>query len=154
MKKIIDITGTIEVDKDYITVFNYISNYANDKFWRKPINETVIKKNPIEMGSLITENIFLSRKIPSYISNYNCVEYIPNKSVEIETVPEDKFWSKNTRDVEAINGSSCRITYRYQVDTGIVKHGLGFSLPTFLVYMYTNIEMKMYLKALKKILEK
>ncbi len=153
MDRIIDITGSIIIKKELKQVFEYVSNYRNDKFWRKPINETAINTNQIEKGSLITEDIFLSSKIPHFFSNYICIEYQPYKSVIIETVIKDEFWSKNTRLVEAINDSSSKITYCYQVDIGIVKHGLGFSLPTFLVNLYTNMEMKMYLKALKRILE-
>jgi hypothetical protein len=45
------------------------------------------------------------------------------------------------------------VTYRLQFDPAVVKHGLGFGLPRFMVHFYTKSTMKKYLAALKGILE-
>jgi|ERR1035437_6433516 hypothetical protein len=152
--KLIDITGNIIINKDCETVFDYFSNYTNDKFWRKVIHETKINTDHIEKNSIITENSFLSRRIPNYITTFKCIDFQPDKLIICETTAENTFWSKNTRYVEALTGNITKVTYRFQLDINIVKHGLGFRLPTFLVYLHTKLEMKKYLSALKRILEK
>ena len=75
-------------------VFESVSDYKKDKFWRKPINEKTINTKQLEKGPLIIEDIFMSRKIRHFISNYSCIEYQAYNLVIIETVAEDKFRSK------------------------------------------------------------
>ncbi len=151
---VIYLKHSIIISRDYKTVFNYISDYTNDKNWRKPIHQTTMNTAKPEQGTIITEDCFLSRKVPHFITTFRCLEFIPNKTISSESTPENQFWSSNTREVEAIDNFTTKVTYTFQLDISIVKHAFGFSLPVFLVNMSTKAEIRAYLKKLKQVLEK
>ncbi len=150
---IIALSGTIVINKDQETVFSFLSDYRNDPKWRKEINQTTINTPQIQVGSLLTEDSFLSRKNPHYLSHLICSELLPHSRITCNTTPETKFYSKNTRSVKKIDNESCKVIYQLEFDTAIVKHGLGFQLPGFFLKFYTNSVMKDYLSVLKKHLE-
>ena len=151
--KLIALTGTVQIARNHELVFAYLSNYTNDKFWRKPVNGTVMSNETIGLNTIITESVFLSRRIPDYISTFTCTAFEPNRSVTCETSEDNKFRSKNIRMVEVINDTTTQVTYHFELDIDIVKFGLGFGLPTILIKAYTRLEMILYLSALKRILQ-
>ena len=149
----INITQSILINCSKDKVFDYVSNYGKDKYWRKIIHETQVETSPIKVGALLTESSFLSKKYPNYITRFKCVSLEANQSVTCETTTDNLFWSKNTRSVEAFDKEQCKFTYHFELDSSIVKYAFGFSLPAFLIQFTTQLEMKSYLKALKKLLE-
>ena len=149
----IDLTATVEVAADAPSVFAWISDYRNDPYWREEIKKVTLSTGSVERGSLITEVSFLSNRVPEYVSQLRCIAFSAGKSIVSETIPENKFWAKNSRSVEPLPGNRTRVTYRIQFDIAVVRHGLGFSLPAFFVKLYTRITMKKYLAVLKKKLE-
>ena len=149
----ISISGSIIINRDLQTVFNFISDYSNDPKWRKEINQTVIDTPKINVGSLLTEDSFLSKRNPHYLSYLKCTEYIADKMVKCETTSEAKFWAMNTRTVEAIDTKTTKVLYHLEFDPAIVKFGIGFQLPRFFLSYYTKSVMKDYLAVLKKNLE-
>jgi hypothetical protein len=46
------------------------------------------------------------------------------------------------------------MTETTEFNIGIVMHGLGFTLPTFIISFVANRDMKKYLRTLKSIMEK
>lgn len=54
---------------------------------------------------------------------------------------------------EPVAANESRVTYSIEFDKSIVKHGLGFGLPTFMISMVARTDMKKYLQKLKGILE-
>jgi hypothetical protein len=153
-KKTIDITGTIVISKNHKEVFEYFSNFTNDTFWRKEINETKVNTGRIELNSIISQDSFLSKRIPHHIAIYKCKELLSNKSIIIETTNENSFWQNNSRQITELSENTTEVIYRIQFDFDIVKYGLGFGLPKSLVNFYTKITMNKYLSKLKTILEK
>lgn len=152
-KKQIDITGSIIINKNNSKVFAYFSNFFNDPMWRKEINETEIKNYPATINTIIKQDSFLSTKIPHLLIQYKCTEFVPDKMIVCETTSDNKFWQRNTRITEAISENSTKVIYRIQFDIDIVKYGLGFYLPTFLIKYYTRKTMKKYLKVLRNNIE-
>jgi hypothetical protein len=152
-KTVIDITGTINVQKDIHTVFNYISDFRLDKNWRKEINETTIADTDTKLNNVVIEYSYLSKKVPNHKAALKCVEYIPNSIIVYQSLPENTFWLKNSRQTEAISNNITKITYQIEFDIAVVKYGLGFALPTFFIKYYTKTIMKKYLHKLKQILE-
>ena len=59
----------------------------------------------------------------------------------------------NSRSVKETAPGTTRFTYFITFDAAIVKFGLGFKLPLFLVKFYTRRTMDSYLAKLKSILE-
>ncbi len=153
-KDVIDLTATTNISEKPEIVFKYLSNYTNDSKWRKEINRVKINTDLVKKGTLITEESFLSRRVPNYVSKLQCLDFQENNLVVSETIPGNTFWAKNTRMVEHLPNNSTKVTYRLQFDRNIVKHGLGFNLPKFLVNFYTLSTMKKYLGVLKNNLEK
>lgn len=145
--------GNIIVNSDLQTVFTFLSDYRNDPKWRKEINQTSISTDKMGLGTLLTEDSFLSKRNPHYISHLKCTEYIPNKAVTCETTSEAKFWAKSSRTVEIIDTDQTKVTYELEFDPAIVKFGIGFQLPHFFLNFYTKSVMKDYLAVLKKNLE-
>lgn len=148
--KQIDVSHQLVINKESRIVFDYFSDFRNDKLWRKEINKTEINTTSIEVNTKIVEHSYLSGKVPDYISTLTCTHLQPGKLVISESVSENMFWAKSTRIVEPISESKCRITYRIQFDMDIVKHGLGMALPKFFVSFYTKQTMKKYMNQLKK----
>ena len=149
----IDITDMITIYKDSKTVFDYISNLENDKFWRKEINSTTMSTKP-QLNALAVESSFLSKRVPGNILNLICTEFSENKKIVYQTLPDSKFFIKSIREVEAISQNESRVIYSITFDKSIAKHGLGFSLPSFIIKWAANNDMKKYLAKLKTILEK
>lgn len=148
----INITQSIQISADSKKVFTYFSNPAKDKFWRKEINNTTINSEP-KLGAIAREDSFLSKKVPNHILELECVEFSNNKEIVYQTVPGSRFFLRSRRRVEEASGGNTIVTYQIEFSKDIVKHGIGFSLPTFLINMVTNKDMKKYLHELKRILE-
>jgi uncharacterized membrane protein len=152
--KPIDVTATIEIARNAQTVFDYLANYANDPRWRAEIRDVQLSTPAVREKTQITEVSFLSKKVPRHVSVLQCVAWQPGRAISSESTAGSPYWSRNTREVEPLPGSGTRVTYRLQFDPAVVKHGLGFGLPRFVVRFYTKATMKKYLAVLKGILEK
>ncbi len=153
MQQNVSVIQTVIINKDIGTVFGYFSDYRNDRFWRKEVNSTKLNREPLGKGTIIVQDSFLSGKIPNYITTFVCTEFVPGSSIACETVAGDSFWSKMNRRVETAPGNKTKITYEIAFDIEIVKFGLGFRLPQFIVNSYTKRTMSKYLSVLKGILE-
>ena len=149
----IDATATIEIARNAQVVFDYLANYANDPRWRAEIQDVQLSTPSVRERTQIMEISFLSKKVPRHVSVLQCVARQPGRAITSETAAGSPFWSRNTREVETLPGDRTRVTYRLQFDPAVVKHGLGFALPRFVVRFYTKATMKKYLAVLKSILE-
>lgn len=150
---VIDLTQSVVINCDHRKVFDFISDYRNDVHWRDEVKETALSTEKMKQGTIITQTSYLSGKMPRYTSEAGCTVYESPEIIITETTPACSYWTKSTRQVQPASDTSATFTYRLQFDLGIVKHGLGFSLPSFLVNFYTSVTMKKYLKQLKKTLE-
>lgn len=153
MKKV-DITSGIQISKDIDTVFEYLADYSKEPQWRSEVKYVSMSTDVVRKGTLVKEDTFLSKKVPSHISMLKCTDYEKNKHAIFETNDENTFYQKKMRYVEAAGSNKTKVTYRLQFDVAIVKYGLGYALPEFIVQLYTKMLMKKYLKVLKIILEK
>jgi hypothetical protein len=145
-------TGIIHILADSKSVFSYISNLENDKFWRKEINRTTMTTSP-QLDARAIEDSYLSKRTPSNILHLRCIEFVENKRIVYQTLPDSRFFLKSTREVEQILQNESRVLYSVEFDKSIVRHGLGFPLPTFLVAIVANCDLKKYLNKLKAIFE-
>jgi uncharacterized membrane protein len=149
---IIKITHAISILVDCRTVFDYISNLENDKFWRKEINSTTVSAKP-QLNTVATESSFLSKRVPNNILTLKCTAFVENQQVVYQTLPDSVFYLKSDRKVEAISQNETKVIYAIEFDKSIVKHGLGFTLPVFIVEFVAKNDMKKYLTKLKTIVE-
>lgn len=99
------------------------------------------------------EDSFLSKRVPHYRKELQCTQFEPNASVTWETLPDNLYFLRSTRTVAPAAGGQSKITYRIEFDKAVVKHGLGFSLPAFLVTYVTRKAMRQYLRQLQQVLE-
>lgn len=152
MKKI-DVTSSILISKDIETVFEYLADYSKEPLWRNEVKNVSMSTDIVKKGTMIREDTFLSKKIPSHTSVLVCTGYEKNKHAIFETTAENTFYQKKMRYVEAEGTNKTKVTYRLQFDVAIVKYSMGFALPAFIVDLYTKMLMKKYLKILKNILE-
>jgi hypothetical protein len=148
----IKVIATITISTDLKTVFDYISNLENDKFWRKEINDTTMATKP-QLNARATESSYLSKRAPNNILQLICTDYLENKQIVYQTIPDSKFYLKSDRQVEAISQNETRVIYNIEFDKSIVKHGLGFNLPSLIINVVAKADMKKYLKRLKNVLE-
>jgi hypothetical protein len=144
--------GQIVIHKNASTVFAFIANLENDKLWRKEINETIMNA-PAQLGVLAKESSFLSKRVPAHVLELRCTQFILNKSITYTTLPSSPFYLQSIRKVEEIDDHSCRFIYEICFDQSIVKHGLGFGLPAFLIRMVAQTDMKKYLLKVKELME-
>jgi mRNA-degrading endonuclease HigB of HigAB toxin-antitoxin module len=100
-----------------------------------------------------TESSYLSKRTPSHILDLICTTYMENKQIVYQTLPASKFFSESNRQVEAVSPNETRVLYHITFDKKIVKQGLGFNLPTFIIYLVAKTDMKKYLTKLKSVIE-
>jgi hypothetical protein len=148
----ITVTDFVIISTDYKAVFEYIANLENDKFWRNEINSTKMTSRP-KLNALAIESSYLSKRVPNHILQLVCTDFQENSRIIYQTVPESAFYLKSIREVEAISSTQTKVTYTIAFDKSVVKYGLGFSLPTFLVKFVAKSDMVKYLRQLKKNIE-
>lgn len=144
--------GQIILQKNVADVFAFIANLENDSEWRKEINETKMN-GPAQLGAMAKESSFLSKRVPANILELSCTQYHLNEHITYTTLPSSSFYLQSTRKVEPLNEHSCRFIYEIKFDKAIVKHGLGFGLPSFLISLVAQKDMKTYLAKLKEVME-
>ncbi len=144
--------GQITIHKNITTVFAYIANLENDAQWRKEVNETKMN-GPAQLGAIAKESSFLSKRVPANMLELVCTEFNLNGSITYTTLPSSPFYLQSIRKVVAIDEQSCTFIYEIHFDKNIVKHGLGFGLPIFLIGMVAHKDMKKYLAKLKAVME-
>ncbi|GGD80775.1 hypothetical protein GCM10011514_51130 [Emticicia aquatilis] len=145
-------TNSIIIAKAIKSVFEFISNLENDKLWRKEINNTTMSSKP-QINALAIENSFLSKRVPNHILQLKCTEFSENKQVIYQTLPDSPFFLKSDRRVEFISFNETKVIYGIEFDKNIVRHGLGFTLPTFIINWVTKTDMQKYLTKLKAVIE-
>lgn len=150
---IISANSEILIRNNYKQVFNFLANLENDIHWRKEINSSKMNSEP-QIGALVTEDSFLSKKVPNHILNLQCIEYTKDNKVIYQTVKESEFYLKSTRIVEEISPNHSKVFYQIDFDKNIVKHGTGINFPNFIIDWVVNNDMKKYLNKLKMVLEK
>ncbi|RYD82865.1 MAG: hypothetical protein EOP53_02455 [Sphingobacteriales bacterium] len=149
---IIEVNGTITISNKAKTIFDYISNLENDRFWRKEINYTLLDSKP-GINTKAIENSFLSRKAPNHLVKLICSDYIQNRQIVYQTFTGAKYFLKSERKIELLSENETKVHYTIKFDKSIVKQGLGFDMPKFIVQMAAKNDMKKYLATLKTILE-
>jgi hypothetical protein len=149
----ISIEQSIVVNRDHIAVFDFYADVRNDNCWRKEINHTTLSSEAPVLGCIAIEDSFLSKKVPHYVTKMACTQLIYGQLICFETLPDIKFKMKSHRSVKAIDTNKTELTYQIEFDERIVKHGVGFNLPRFLVRWVALSDMKKYLSTLKQILE-
>lgn len=153
LQKLITISGTIVVNKNQETVFKFFANPTNDKFWRAEINESTLS-NTLQLGVMISEYSYLSKKAPNNLIQLECVEYTQNEIAIFETPNNAPFYERSERQVKSITVNTTEVNYSLNFDKGIVKLALGFSLPSFIIYLKAKSDLKKYLQQLKSVLER
>jgi hypothetical protein len=149
----VTVESSVVIERDAISVFNYVADLRLDKHWRKEINETILVSPALGLGNRVVESSFLSRRVPDNKLTLTCTEYNAGRKVVYQSVPEGAFSLMNSRSVREEPPGNTRLTYLIVFDAAIVKFGLGFGLPLFLVKFYTRKTMDSYLAKLKSILE-
>ncbi|WP_435354943.1 hypothetical protein [Emticicia sp. SJ17W-69] len=148
----IQASAKININRDIKTVFDFISNLENDKLWRKEINSTSMSSKP-QINVIATEDSFLSKRVPNQILHLKCIDFLTEKQVIYQTLENSPFFLKSTRQVEFISPMQTNVNYSIEFDKSIVKHGIGFTLPTFIINWVTKTDMKKYLVKLKSVIE-
>jgi len=151
-KKLVKTSGTILVNKDIATVFDFFTNPANDKFWRTEINQSLLD-GVLQPGMRVAEYSHLSKKAPNNLIELTCVQFDKNDRAVFETQNSAQFYEKSERNVKAISSNTTQVTYTVCFDTSLVKFALGFALPRFIIQMKAHSDTKKYLKQLKTQLE-
>lgn len=144
--------GEIRIHKSASVVFAFIADLENDAQWRKEINNTKMN-GPIQLGVIAKESSFLSKRVPINMLELKCTDISLNKSITYTTLPASPFYLQSIRKVESINDSQTKFIYEITFDKSIVKHGLGFGLPNYIIRIVAQKDMKKYLSKLKEVLE-
>jgi hypothetical protein len=151
-KRLIRTAGTILVNKDIESAFNFFANPSNDHLWRKEINKSILN-GTLQLGTTISEYSYLSKKASNNLIELKCVQYDKYNLAVFETAVNAQFYLRSQRQVKAISANQTQIIYTLNFDLDIVKFALGFSLPKFIVSLKAESDMKKYLRQLKTRLE-
>lgn len=148
----IDQEVRILIMADHRSVFEYISDLRNDRYWRTEVNSTSMEGAP-GIGTVAVESSFLSRRVPEYVAKLVCTDYIPLAKVIYETLPGNVHYLKSSRSVAKLENNVVEITYRLEFSSSLAVHGLGFPIPAFIISIVTKQAMKKYMKLLKNKIE-
>ena len=151
-KKLIKTKGTLLVNRNVDRVFSIFADPSNDKLWRREINQSTLN-GLIQLGVLVSEYSYLSKKISNNLLELKCVEFDKNKIAVFETNENAQFYLRSERRLTAISNNKTEIKYTLIFDLNLVKFALGFVLPKFIVQLKTDSDMQKYLRQLKTILE-
>ena len=151
-KKLVKTTGSILVNRNVDSVFNFFANPSNDKLWRKEINQSTLE-GTLQLGVSVFEYSYLSKKVSNNLLELKCTQFDKNKIAVFETHENAQFYEKSQRLVKVLSDNTTEITYTLDFDKDIVKYALGFSLPKFIISVKANSDMKKYLRQLKEKLE-
>jgi hypothetical protein len=152
-KKLIITTGTILVNKNIESVFDFFADPSNDNLWRTEINQSNVD-GQLQSGVTVSEYSYLSKKAPNNLVILNCIQFDKNRIATFETPDNANFYLKSQRQVKAVSGNITEIIYTLEFDPAIVKFALGFALPKFIISLKANADIKKYVRQLKTILEK
>ncbi len=151
-EKLIKTTGTILVNKNVVSVFDFFANPGNDKLWRAEINQSTLDST-LQLGVTVSEYSYLSKKASNNLVELKCVQFDKNKIAIFETPANAPFYLKSQREVKAVSDNTTEIAYTLDFDNEIVNFALGFSLPKFIISIKAKSDMKKYLRQLKTKLE-
>ncbi|MEO6357974.1 MAG: hypothetical protein ABIU77_19140 [Ferruginibacter sp.] len=150
---LIQVKSAVLINQNYQVVFDYISNYTNDVFWRAEVKKTIVDTVSICKGTTITQQTFLSKKIPVFVTTFRCTDFTKGERVVCETTTENAYWCRSVRAVQQVNGNLTKVFYQLGFDSSIVQYGLGFKLPRLIILFYTKQTMRRYLRILKNRME-
>lgn len=151
-KKRIKASGTISVNKNVESVFDFFANPGNDSSWRTEINKSILG-GTLQLGVTVSEYSNLSKKASNNLLEIKCVQFDKNKIAVFETPNDSKFYLKSQRMVKAVSNNTTELTYKLDFDKSIVKFAIGFNLPNFIISLKAARDMKKYLRQLKNQLE-
>ncbi|WP_276483533.1 hypothetical protein [Paraflavitalea pollutisoli] len=149
---LINVSGTILINNDVTTVFDFFANPANDALWRKEINKSEVA-GPLQEGVTVAEYAYLSKRTPNNLLELTCVQFIPNDSAVFETPGHSMFYLKSQRSVRSAADHATTVDYQLEFDKSIVAFAVGVSLPRLIISWKANRDLKKYLQQLKKCLE-
>lgn len=150
--KLIKISGSVLVNQNLKTVFDFFANPQNDPTWRSEINQSTIN-GTLRLGVTILEYSFLSKKVPNNLIEFRCVQLESNKIAVFETLDNARFYLRSERKVVGVSSHITAINYVLSFDKELVRFALGFCLPQFIISMKAKSDMKKYLRQLKANLE-
>ncbi len=145
---LIKASGSIVVNSNAETVFNFFANPANDPLWRTEINQSILN-GPLEKGVIVNEYSYLSKKAPNHLLQLTCVQFTANSTAIFETLNNAAFYLRSQRKINPVSGNSTEIIYQVAFDKSIVKFATGFYIPRFIISLKTKADLKKYLKQLK-----
>ena len=82
----ITIESSVLIQRDPITVFNYVSDLRLDRHWRKEINETALVSPALGLGSRVVESSFLSKRVPANKITLTSTVYSSGEKVVYQSV--------------------------------------------------------------------
>jgi hypothetical protein len=150
--KVFTCSGAIDINKPVNVVFSYLADMANDQHWREEVKKTTVAGIP-GIGCSVAQETELSKGKPLYLAQYWCVSFRPGEEAIYETTTDSADWQRSTRKCSAINASATRVHYTVAFERNIIKKGIPFVPPSFLVSLFLKATMKKYLRNLKKQLE-
>lgn len=149
----INVQQEILISKSATELYAFISNLENDQYWRTEVKKTILLSEKQTASFQYEQHSYLSARMPNCILIWNCVSEKQEFEIVYETDRNGDYSQQTIRRVKATSFNESVFNYTLTFDPIIVKHALGFSLPNWLVYWYTQFVMKKYLKNLKKWLE-
>lgn len=144
----IKIQGSVLVKRPIKEVFNYVSDFTNDKNWRdEVIDFKYTGDGEIGVGKQCKETTKVwGQKLES---ESEVTEYVPNEKVSIKSIKSGTPMVSTRKFHEMHNGTEIK----YEVDLNVDN---VFMLKMFrpIVEKKAQVNIQLYLDQLKKILEK
>ena len=109
-KKLVQISGTLIINKSVHTVFAFFANPANDHIWRTEINESRLN-GPLQPGVTVSEYSYLSKKAANNLIELTCTAFERDKIAVFETPVNAPFYQKSQRKTIAISSNATEVVY-------------------------------------------
>ncbi|WP_327235698.1 SRPBCC family protein [Streptomyces sp. NBC_01317] len=151
MTDYVRIAQSITIDASQERVFQFVSDFRNDRQWRPEIRRVELR-GPLMIGTQLVQEArllgFFSLSVLTEV-----VELEPGRRLVTRTPPEYDAHIFNVRAVEVLSVDVVRFVYELSFDKAAVKKALRFTVPAGVVSTFYGAAVRRYLGTVKHLVE-
>ncbi|MFF2522304.1 SRPBCC family protein [Streptomyces liangshanensis] len=145
------IAQSITIDASRERVFDFVSDFRNDRQWRPEIRRVELR-GPLVIGTQLVQDAkvfgFFSLSVLSEV-----VEFEPGRRLVTRTPADYGAHIFNVRAVEELSVDVVRFVYELSFDRAAVKKALRVALPAGVVSTFYGAAVRRYLGTVKRLVE-
>ncbi|RAK70235.1 SRPBCC family protein [Hymenobacter edaphi] len=150
---VIEVERRVTIAAPLAAVFALAADLRHDTRWRREIHRTLLDAPAPGPGVVATEDAFLSPACPHALTRLAYVAYEPDHFVRCTALAGETAWQDVERRFCPAGPAHTEFTYTLRFELAVVRRGLRFAPPRWLLRGYTGWMMGRYLRRLQRLLE-